>query len=157
MNNKGFTFIELMAVIVVLSIIGTVSITVSINLFNNYKENSKKVFLGRVADVTEEYLSLNDDLTYSKYDYCLSKVADKDQNSTKKVTLEKSENHSFEGMESYFSKPFRNPVSKKMCSYTDSYFYVYKDADMVKYIALHLVCDDEVLEESYLPEVSSCE
>lgn len=156
MNKKGFTLIELLAVIFVLALITTVTVTISIRVFHSYHDKTRTAFLARVVDVVENYLAFHDNLTYVDISSCLVKTDDKNSSLTKKVHLQKSTSRTFEGTESYFSKPFLNPANQKECSYTDSYFEIYKDEDMIKYVFLHLNCGGEILEYSTLPEVSDC-
>lgn len=59
MDNKGFTLVEMLAVVVILSIIlGVASFGVS-GVLNTSKLESESAFVGKLSDVIEEYIQLN--------------------------------------------------------------------------------------------------
>ena len=59
MNRKGFTLIELLAVIVVLSIILVFTIPNITDAYKNSKLKTEEIFLDRLSDAIEGYISLN--------------------------------------------------------------------------------------------------
>ena len=59
MNNKGFTLIELLAVVVLLAIIGGIATINVIGVINTSKLKSEKVFVEKLSNLIDDYLSLN--------------------------------------------------------------------------------------------------
>ena len=61
-NNKGFTLVELLAVLAILSIVITIVITVSINVVNSSKEKSYKVTINNIEKEASNYALENSEL-----------------------------------------------------------------------------------------------
>lgn len=69
MKNKGFTLVELLAVIIVLSIIGLIAIPTVTSIINNSKENAKKVQIEEIIRSAKSWAAnnisqLSEDNTY---------------------------------------------------------------------------------------------
>ena len=66
MNRKGFTLIELLAVIVILGIILVIAAPNISNAYKNSKLKSEEIFIDRLSDTIDTYITLNsDDLSFS--------------------------------------------------------------------------------------------
>lgn len=59
MNNKGFTLVEMLAVVVILAVVGGIATTSVINTINTSKKSSEKVFVGKLSNLIDDYLDLN--------------------------------------------------------------------------------------------------
>ena len=59
-NNKGFTLIELMAVIILLAVIGLIVFPTAIESINSSKEKLYKEQVKRILDATDSWASSND-------------------------------------------------------------------------------------------------
>lgn len=59
MNRKGFTLIELLAVIVVLALILIISFPSLTNVFKSSKLKNEEIFVGRLSQTIDSYVSLN--------------------------------------------------------------------------------------------------
>lgn len=59
MNNRGFTLVEMLAVIVILGIVLGIASNGVISYINTSKVKSEKVFVDKVAGYIESYISLN--------------------------------------------------------------------------------------------------
>lgn len=59
-NNKGFTLIELMAVIIILAVIGLIVFPTAIDSINNSKEKLYKEQVKRILDAADSWASNND-------------------------------------------------------------------------------------------------
>lgn len=59
-NNKGFTLIELMAVIILLAVIGLIVFPTAIESINSSKEKLYKEQVKRILDTTDSWASSND-------------------------------------------------------------------------------------------------
>lgn len=57
MNRKGFTLVELLAVLVILSLVIGIAIPVSMKVINNTKAKSEKAFVETLRDAMDIYLS----------------------------------------------------------------------------------------------------
>lgn len=58
-NNKGFTLVELLAVIVVLGVVLTIVVRSVIVSMDKAKEKTEKVFVSKLEDAIEQYIDLN--------------------------------------------------------------------------------------------------
>ncbi len=61
MNRKGFTFIELLAVIVLLALILVIGAPSIINTFKSTKVKNEQIFVDRLSEAIEGYVTLNSD------------------------------------------------------------------------------------------------
>jgi len=59
MNRKGFTLIELIAVILILSIILVIAAPNISNVYKNSKLKSEKIFVDRLSSIIDSYVKLN--------------------------------------------------------------------------------------------------
>ena len=66
MNKKGFTLVELLAVIAIVSVLGTVAVIASVKIYNDNIKKSMIVQENNVAEVSRTYLE----------DYCLDPLDD---------------------------------------------------------------------------------
>lgn len=68
MNRKGFTLIELLAVIVVLALILVITFPNLTNVFKNSKLKNEQIFVDRLSQTIDSYVSLNSDqITFEDY------------------------------------------------------------------------------------------
>lgn len=58
MNRKGFTLVELLAVIVILGVIGGIATVSVLSTINKSKDKSEKIFVSKLSTLIEEYLDL---------------------------------------------------------------------------------------------------
>lgn len=58
MNNKGFTLVEMLAVVVILGIIMGIATISVLNVIETSKKRSEKVFVDKVGNLVESYISL---------------------------------------------------------------------------------------------------
>ena len=58
LNNKGFTLLEMMLVIVILSIIMAITVPSLIGYFDQSKDTSEQVFMDEMEDVVSNFISL---------------------------------------------------------------------------------------------------
>ena len=68
MNKKGFTLIELIAVIVVLALILVITFPNLTNVFKNSKLKNEQIFVDRLSQTIDSYVSLNSyQITFEDY------------------------------------------------------------------------------------------
>ena len=56
MNKKGFTLVELLATIIILSIVTGIAIVIIVSSFKKAKEDTEKVFIKNLEDAIEIYI-----------------------------------------------------------------------------------------------------
>ncbi len=99
MNRKGFTLVELIATIVLLGIVASISF-VSINgVLEQNKENNCKTVVGNIKSAASEYVSDN---RYAKDANGNDVLTSKDFTITAKTLIDKK----------YLSSPMYNPYDK---------------------------------------------
>lgn len=158
MNNKGFTLVELLAVLVILAlVVGMTLTTVNFN-FGKAKEKTEEVFVDTIRDAVEMYLStesdnlkLIEDILYDgdgniieeRFVECNNKLK-KEYNDESRVFLVEKRGDSDNILWINFSdiinssyKPltleeFINPANEEQCK-TDAEIKVYRDEDYVYY------------------------
>lgn len=59
MNNKGFTLVELLATIIILSIVMGIATSGVISYINTSKKRSEKIFVDKLENSIDAYLNLN--------------------------------------------------------------------------------------------------
>ena len=78
MNRKGFTLIELIAVIVVLGIILVIAAPSISSVYKNSRIKSEEIFVDKLSDTIDGYIKLNSD----KIGFTSFGNATKDENSS---------------------------------------------------------------------------
>ena len=72
MNRKGFTLVELLATIVILSVVMGIASYGVIGIIRTSRKNTEAVFVNRIADYIDEYLTLNSSsFKFSNVEYCV--------------------------------------------------------------------------------------
>ena len=59
MNNKGFTLVELLAVIVIIAVLGSIATYGVINAIKVSKDKAEDAFLNELGKTIETYISFN--------------------------------------------------------------------------------------------------
>ena len=136
MNRKGFTLIELLAVIVVLALILVITFPNLTNVFKNSKLKNEQIFVDRLSQTIDSYVSLNSDqITFTS-----AGEANK-EGSTYKVNIWKAEisvqaviNDKLISKEDYINpgnKDYINPDTNKKGCNSEAIIEVYRDSDYV--------------------------
>lgn len=131
-NRKGFTLIELIAVIVILSII---LIVVTPNLIETYKESKLKsegLFIKQLTKSVESYVSLNgSNLEYTYFAEAKKSLEVENRNYT--VEVSKSEITIQDIIDSNIieENEYRNPGNKDKKCDKEAEIEVYRDSDYV--------------------------
>ena len=82
MNKKGFTLVELLATIVLLSIVMGIAVLGVSSAINKSKEKSEKIFVSEIDNVIQSYISYNRlhwsvvDVVVDEYEKCSRVAAD---------------------------------------------------------------------------------
>ncbi len=59
MNNKGFTLVELLATIVILSLITSITVVTITSVYSNSKDKAEEVFKQELTNIIEDYITMN--------------------------------------------------------------------------------------------------
>lgn len=160
MNNKGFTLVEMLAVVVILAIVSGIAINGVISYIDTSKKQSEQIFVENLSDYIDNYLdiegsSLNILSESANYTFEKCRRTDDDGNcisNTPGGTIEKStatasELTSFNLLDITTStiklvdkKDLINPKNKKECfdNSNNPIVRVFKDTDYVYYYYVEL-------------------
>jgi prepilin-type N-terminal cleavage/methylation domain-containing protein len=159
MNNKGFTFVELLATLVVLGIVMSI-VMVSVNGgFGDAKNKTEDVFVDTIKDAMDMYLNSNaKDLSFSNL--CSNKLNKSHGDiSVYKVTTKFSEviNSKYKPIT---QKDLVNPANEMKCRNASLInINVYRDKDFVYYYSIdksQFDCLKQTGKISNLPEGFDC-
>ena len=135
MNKRGFTLVELLATIVVLSIVVGLTVTGIAFSIKNAKKKTEEVYIGTLKDAIKIYL--DDDENISKLRWNASLGTFPKTNGSAEF-LEASEGISFDDIiNSTYSpiikKDLLNPATEKICDPTKKIIHIFRDTDEVYY------------------------
>ena len=85
MNNKGFTLVEMLAVVVILALVGGIATVGVINTINTSKIKSEKIFVDKLSNLIDDYLDLYRPSQEVTTSYTINKCAN--SNCSKKTEL----------------------------------------------------------------------
>lgn len=150
MNNKGFTLIELLATIVLISILGGIATVSVISVINTSKNKSEKIFVDKIGNAIESYLSLNsssftkkNDGLSGNFNKSTGRKNEDGSDATRSVGFREYEGKSLKILndENFISTDgFINPKNKKTCFNDSNYpnIRVFRDGDYVTYYYVSL-------------------
>lgn len=156
MNRKGFTLVELLAVVALLGVIGGIATMGVLSTINKSKEKSEAIFVDKISTLIEEYLDLNrGDLEYMNmdpetsgysFDKCENKDCSKSYGATAKE-LVKKDGHSYVTIQDLITTgligeaDLVNPKNKEKCfnnSVENYNIRVFRDDEYVYYYYVDL-------------------
>lgn len=147
MNNKGFTLVEMLAVVVILAVIGGIATTGVINTINTSKLKSEKIFVDKISNLIDDYLDLYRPTKEVGESYILKKCANSECSKYKDVELIEvieadTTNINLRDLveENIINEEdLINPKNKEKClTETGPKIRVYKDAEYVYYYYVDL-------------------
>lgn len=130
MNRKGFTLIELIAVIVILGIILVVATPSISNAYKNSKLKSEEIFIKRLSNVIDSYVKLNN----SEIGFASDGTAIKEEEgSTYTVDIYKGRTTIEEVIADRLisEEDYINPGNKEVMCSQSAEIEVYKDSEYV--------------------------
>lgn len=140
MNRKGFTLIELIAVIVILGIILVVSAPSISNVYKESKLKSEEIFVERLSQSIDSYIKLNSDEIAFTSDGAANK---EEERSTYQVNIWKAaitvQNVIDDKLIS--EEDYVNPGNKETKCTVNAEIEVYKDSD---YVYCHKIKKDSL-------------
>lgn len=147
MNKKGFTLVELLAVIVVLGIITGITVISVNSFFGKAKEKTEDVFISTITDALDMYLTY--DAPKLTFNSC-NKSNKLNKSNGKKVDVSYTEISLNDLINSNY-KPLSesdlvNPANKEEKCYTnlsDIKIRIYRDTDYVYYYSLNNYSNEE--------------
>lgn len=134
MNKRGFTMIELLAVIVIMSIVLVIAIPTSMNAYKQSKLKAEEGFINRLSESIDSYMSLS---TLENNQILMSSIGKKikeDSGSQIEVTVYKREISFNDIFKENIMSPndFINPNNKETeCDAINEIIEVYRDSDYV--------------------------
>lgn len=156
-NNKGFTMIELLVVIVLIGIITTIVITSMQANVSEAKNEAEKVFINRINDAIDTYIDLNkknfilDSSTVQTIKKVISSNGKTEDVNVYQLKLKDDSNIDFSNViNTGFLKKrdFINPKNEFKCD--DSVeIDIYRDEDFVYYYSYDLSDSCEIKYNSY--------
>ena len=152
MNRRGFTLIELIAVMVVLSIILAVGVPTMINAYKDSQLEAEGMFVKELSKSIEGYISLyNTSIPFSKDYIYIVKPGEKSNMHAYKGTISVDELINKNIIE---AKDYKNAGNKSQkCNATAKVIEVYRDED---FVYCHRIKKEslECLSEDYLNTIS---
>ena len=153
MNRKGFTLIEVLATIVIISILGAVAYTGVTSYIKTSKEKAEDKFLDEIKSEIDSYISLNSaDLKQvgekKKFDKVVVKKGGTSKTNQAEVKKEaffwqvKKDGNDYLTFGDLITNlkmtdKFQNPNTGKICS-NDINIEIYKDSDHVYYYCVNM-------------------
>jgi len=136
MNNKGFTLVELLATIVILGIISTVTIVTVTEYYQRSKEKAEEAFYKQLEGYVYDYITLSGSkLAYvnSGYTNLQKCYKDGEDEICENTTLKKASDNFQLGtlIESVVSKDVLNPKTDVKCTDSNTTLNIYRDSDYV--------------------------
>ena len=166
MNNKGFTLVELLATLVILSlVVGLALISFNFN-FGKAKEKTEEVFVDTLRDAVDVYLSseFGNLIVDKECSRTLQKEYDSSVKVVKMIAIKFNDviNSSYKPL---VKSEFVNPANEDVVCNINASIDVYRDEDYVYYYSINksdLGClkntdGDYDIVISNLPEGYSCE
>lgn len=143
MGNKGFTLVELLATVVILSLVLGIGTYGVVGTINNAKNKNEQIFIDRLSGGIEEYIdlygsSLNRNTTEYTFDKCInvdcSNTYEANAYELQSIYISDLINNGLLDGESLV-----NPANKKKCfEGVDPLVRVFKDSDYVYYYYVDL-------------------
>lgn len=152
MNRKGFTLIEVLAVIIILGIILVFVVPSIMDIYKNSKLKSEEIFIKRLSQSIDSYVKLNsDEMSFAD----AGKAIKNEESSSYQVTLVKGTISVQDIIDSklLFKENYINAGNKEaVCNTNDNIIEVYKDSDYV-YCHKVQVSELECLTEDYIKSI----
>ena len=132
MNKKGFTLIELIAVIAILAIVMGITLVTTTTGFGKAKKKSENVFIGTVKDAINIYIDSSDakKLNYSKMGCMITKTHGNVSVYKAEITINDIINSEYSPIS---QDDLVNPSDKDKTCNVGAKITIYRDDDMVYY------------------------
>lgn len=141
MNRKGFTMIELLAVIVVLGIVLVITFPNMTDVFKSSKLKSEEAFVERISQSIDSYVTLNSsDITFEKQDGTANKTYGGSDHSVNiyKGTITMN---TIISSNIITGKDYKNPGNENVECNVNAEIEVYRDSD---YVYCHKIKKDSL-------------
>ena len=151
MGRKGFTLVELLATIVIMSLVLGIASYSVIGIINTSKEKSEKIFVDKIGVAIEQYIALEGRklVKDNNYNYTFNKCKTSSCNDIKEVeATELFDGSEYVKLNVLIEKNFFednkliNPVNKKNClDGKEPIIRIFRDSDYVYYYYVDLSGD----------------
>lgn len=158
MNNKGFSLIELLAVVAILGVVGGIATMGILSTIDKSNNKSEKIFVEQVSRAIDDYLDLNKITNPTGETYTFIKCENSECSSSYEASA--TQVKKVDGTSVYLKdlvtsgtieqEKLLNPSNKKNCleSGNGPEIKVYKDSDYVYYYYVDLSGDNTTCEIS---------
>lgn len=141
MNRKGFTMIELLAVIVVLGIVLVITFPNMTDVFKSSKLKSEEAFVERISQSIDSYVTLNSsNITFDKQTGTFEKVLGT-ATQTVDVYKETITINTIINNNIISEKDYKNPGNENVACNKNAEIEVYRDSD---YVYCHKIKKDSL-------------
>lgn len=154
MNRKGFTMIELLAVIVVLGIVLVITFPNMTDVFKSSKLKSEEAFVERISQSIDSYVTLNSsNITFDKQTGPFEKVLGT-ATQTVDVYKETITINTIINNNIISEKDYKNPGNENVACNKNAEIEVYRDSD---YVYCHKIKKDSLgcLTDEYKNTINS--
>ncbi len=138
MNRKGFTLIEVLAVIILLGIVLTIAAPNLINVYKDSKLKSEEIFVERLSQSIDSYIKLNS--SYISFE-SNGNASKEQEGSTYTVSINKGIITIQDIIDDNLIKDYVNAGNKDVACNTNAEIEVYKDSD---YVYCHKIKKDSL-------------
>lgn len=140
MNRKGFTMIELLAVIVVLGIVLVITFPNMTDVFKSSKLKSEEAFVERISQSIDSYVTLNSSsIGFFEYGTAIKNYGGSDHSVNvykKTITM-----NTIIGSNIITGKDYKNPGNENVACNVNAEIEVYRDSD---YVYCHKIKKDSL-------------
>lgn len=145
MNKKGFTLVELLAVIVIIGILAVIVVPISSNAYKNSKIKNEEIFVKKLSDVISDYIALNsNEIVFSNEPEKIIEATKTVNNEiTYAVTVKQATItvQNIIGSNLITDNDFKNPGNKDALCNKEAEIEVYRDSD---YVYCHKIKKDSL-------------
>ena len=129
MNRKGFTLVELLAVIVIMALVLVIAIPSSIDAYKKSRLKVEDTFIKRLSQVVDSYVPIySDELSFSSYGTIFNKL---DQEKKVTVSISHVTVNTLINKNLISFSDYINPNNKDNTCNINADIEIYKDSDFV--------------------------
>lgn len=132
MNKKGYTLIELLAVVLIIGLLTIIVVPISMDVFKNSKLKNEEIFVGKLSEVVSDYINLNnDEISFSNFETIDAIKSQENREyhiDVKKATITIQD---IINSRLLAESDFKNPGNKEVACNKNAEIEIYRDSDYV--------------------------